>query len=272
MARPGSAWSAIDTITIAAAVLAMLAVTPSQWLGSLGAWTELIVTAQPLLGLIALALVGWQMVVARRRLASARSRRASDPELISSDELGVHRLLEVLQDIFKRMNRVAGAREHTARVVMLTGRFTVNHLCDIVKQHPHRSRWRIRILIMSPSAPVVGRLQEGTRQDIAANLGHLAELEKMVADQGWPYEIECRTYGVPPTMRGFLLDDRHLFLGHTAWDDGQLTTQGRHLVHIQRGTEASDLQIEWFASWFDWVFAQARPPADGPTGRPPGEG
>jgi hypothetical protein len=115
---------------------------------------------------------------------------------------------------------------------------------------------------MSPTSPAVAVLQHRTRHDVDASLGHLAELQQVAHQEDWTFEIEYRLYDAAPTMRGFLLGDRHLFLGYTAWNDEGLTAQGRYLLHVQAGSEATQLEIEWFRSWFDRVFAHARRPDD----------
>jgi len=247
-------------------LLAIVALTPGDRLDRLGAWTELLAGAQPFLGLTALVLVGGQMVIARQKLAVVvRHRRRPEREVIALDGLGVHRLVELVRGILGEMGRSDDVAGHRARIVMLTGRSVVDPLFEILRSHRPPGRWRIEILILSPASPVIARLEHRTRHDVDASLGHLVELQEMARQEGWTYEIEVRMYDAAPTMRGFLLGDRDLFLGYTAWAGDSLTTQGRRLLHVPSGTEASDLEIEWFMTWFDRVFAHARRPDTGPS-------
>lgn len=257
MARRSSALSAVDRVTVAATALAVLTLPPRDWLDRLGAWTDLVAAVQPFLGLVALVLVG-QMAIARQRLALVPSRRRADREVIASDGMGIHRLLGKVREILDQQARAGdGEPQHRARIVMLTGRSVVDPLFELVRSRPP-GRWRIEILIVAPTSPVVGVLEHRTRHDVDASLGHLAELQEMARQERWPYEIEYRMYEAAPTMRGFLIDDRHLFVGYTAWTGDRLTTQGRRLVYVPAGTEANDLEIEWFRSWFDRVFLHGR--------------
>jgi hypothetical protein len=262
MIRSSSAWSAVDRVTIAATALAILAVAPRDWLANLGAWTRLATTAQPFLGLVALVLVGGQMVVARHRLDLVRHRRRPERLLISPDSLDLRRLLDVVRNLLDQLGRSKEVPEHRVRMVLLTGRSMVDTLFDILKSQRPPGRWRLEILVMSPRSPVVAMLEHRTPHDVEASLCRLVELQEMAREESWPYDIEYRMYDAAPTMRGFLLDDRHLFLGYTAWSGDRLTTQGRHLLHVQGGTAATDLEIEWFMSWFDRVFDHARRPDD----------
>jgi hypothetical protein len=260
MAKRTSVWTTVDGVTIGATALAILAVTPNGWLDNLGAWTELLADAQPLLGLAALVLVGSQTVVVRRRLERVRHRRRPDRELLSTDGLGIYRLLEAVQPILERTGQAKDVSEHRVRVAMLTGRAMVDPLFDILTSQRPPGRWRVEILVVSPTSPIVAQLEHRTRHDVEASLCRLAELRSIARREGWTYDIEYRTYDAAPTMRGFLVDGAHLFLGYTAWVDDVLTTQGHSLLHVEAGTPAADLEVQWFRSWFDHTFAAAGRP------------
>ena len=243
----------MDRMTVTAGVLALLALTPSEWVENLGAWGVLLSAARPVAALgLGLLVVGVVVLLLRR---STSPIEVISPGGVPEDSF-VRRVLDILESL-------DGNRHHTVRIVVITGSSTINYLRQILTTQQLRGHWDIKVLIMSPDAPAVDDLENGSSQNIAASLVTLGQLKAKALAHRWPCTLRWTTYDDPPMMRGFVIDDEHLFLGHTAWRNGTLTDQDRHLIPIRRGPDWADLKIECFTTWFDRTWQQCPQAPDG---------
>jgi hypothetical protein len=121
-------------------------------------------------------------------------------------------------------------------------------------------------LMLDPNVPAVELLAKGSRANIHASVEQLMELRAHAEGEQKPITLEWRGYSQLPLVRGFSVDDDHLFWGLTAWHDAdpsprmvtpKMHTQGRWLVYLTSRAEFGRKAIESFHTWFDYQWKYA---------------
>lgn len=241
-------------------VLAVLALSPQDWTANLGDWTNLIQSNQSfLMALLVLVLVAL-LVVARQPFV-ARLEYLAQSEYLGVPDMAPQGVQSRVVGILDRLSQ-AERGVHIARVTFLTGQSTLNYLLQLIDKHSTRSNWEIRVLILDPDSPDVMRLGESAREEILASCARLASVKGRIVSRARPATISWRSFPQLPMIRGFLIDDDHLFFGYFEWQclDGawELHEQNKRLVYARRGDALSMDSIEFFKSWFDYRWETGR--------------
>jgi hypothetical protein len=96
-----------------------------------------------------------------------------------------------------------------------------------------------------------------TARAVVAKFSHqIAENEQLLDHRD--ISIEIRSYGLPPTIHGFLVDDSHLYLGFTEFHGGKL--QGGQFAYLYLSRSKSDEMtahlFRVFRSWFMYHWSR----------------
>jgi hypothetical protein len=242
-------------------LLAVLALSPQEWAGKLGAWTSLLLAyLTPLMALLMLTLV--ILLVMAKQPFVTRLEYISQSEYLGIPDMAPVGIQSRVVGILDRLGQSSHSRTHIARITFLTGRLTLGYLDQIVDKHITRSNWDIRVLILDPESPETDKIGPGAKQEVVASCALLASIKRKTVSQARPAKISWRGFPDLPMVRGFLIDDDHLFFGYFEWQsiDGawQLHEQNKMLVYARRGDELSTDSIEFFKSWFDYRWEIGR--------------
>lgn len=241
--------------------LAVLALSPKEWAAKLGSWTSLLFAYKtPLMALLMLALVA--MLILARQPFVARLEYIAQAEYFGVPDMTPKGIQSRLIGILDRLGESGHSQAHIARITFLTGRSTLNYLDQVVDRLSTRSNWDIRVLIFDPDSPEMGRLGPGRREEVLAGCALLASIKQKIVSRSRPASISWRGFSSPPMVRGFLIDEDHLFFGYFEWQkiDGswQLQEQNKRLIYARHGDELSVDSIEFFKSWFDYRWETGR--------------
>lgn len=244
-------------------LVAVLAVSPEGWTESLGAWTRLFIRFQGLLlGLLVLILIV-QLFLARQPFLSrleymAPAEYQGVPDMLPQGIAG--KIVSVLDEVGDTQSEA----EHVVRINVLTGGATLHYLDQVIDRYATRSNWDIRILIADPDSPLIENLGDGAREQIFASCARLASIKDKIISKRRPARISWRSFTVLPMVRGFTIDEDHLFFGYFVWRrDGdkrhlRLCEQNTRLLYARRGDQLSRDSIEFYISWFDHEWARGK--------------
>jgi len=141
-------------------------------------------------------------------------------------------------------------RKHSVKIIASAGGTTVN---SIVPQliHETTEALEISISLINPKMRANDYLPKHWGLESRATLNHL---EKIGLEEISRVRIVCNTYDYVPCIRGFLVDNQHLFLGYFYWvkSGGTIELKGAEHPHIyyQRSSKYEHL-FRLFESWFD---------------------
>jgi hypothetical protein len=238
----------------------ILALSPGEWLMKLGDWADLFIRFRiPLLGSLVLVLVVQLILAKQPFLARLEYMTSAEyqgvPDMAPQGMQG--RIVTVLDEVGQTTSR-----EHVVRIVVLTGGATLHYLDQVIDKYPTRSNWDIRVLIADPGSPEIEKLGEGAKEQVRASCARLASTRARVASRARPAKISWRGYMSPPMIRGLTVDEDHIFFGYFVWirqdNAWRLCEQNKRLIHARRGDELSRDSIEFFISWFDYEWLNAR--------------
>jgi hypothetical protein len=242
-------------------VLALLALSPKEWIAKLGGWADFLFEfrVQILAGLV---------IILTAQLFLARQPFLSRLEYIVPVEYGgvpdmlPNRMQSKVTEILEALDENDSRSEHVARIIVLTGQSTLHYLDQIVKRFPAKSGWEIKVLLMDPDAPSIARLEEGAREQVLGSCAMLASLRNRAVKSGKSVKVSWRVYSELPMIRAFLINEHHLFFGYFAWDHEHgswtLHEQNKGFIHAKRGDPLSRDSIEFFKGWFDYQWAHGR--------------
>jgi hypothetical protein len=260
----------LTTILVGALPLTVppvFALAPHQLVDNVAAWIGLLsprdyITAAVALVLLLVALLGMRLLIMKVRAGSRVEYlgprvRNGMPEHVPRDiEERVVRILDGLRE-------PNGSGSHEIRLVVVTGQDTLGSFEHIGRMYSTYRRWAVRVLILDPDAPGVDLLARGTRAHIMASLSLLGAMRETAVTDQRPLKLEWRTYQQLPAMRGYLIDDEHLFFGLTAWTGFDLTpkidtprmhTHDKRLAYVTPRDQFGRDAIESFKSWFDYQW------------------
>jgi hypothetical protein len=242
-------------------LLALLALSPQEWAGKLGAWASFLIAHRVhVLVLLVLLLAG--LWFKARQPFVTRLEYISQSEYGGITDMAPVGIQSRVVGILDRLGQPGHSRTHIARIIFLTGRSTLNYLDQVVDKHRTRSDWDIRVLILDPESAAMDKLGPGRKQEAIASCAQLASIKHKIVSRTRPAKLSWRGFSDLPMVRGFLIDDEHLFFGYFEWQnvDGgwQLHEQNKTLVYARRGDHLSVDSIEFFKSWFDYRWETGR--------------
>jgi hypothetical protein len=254
-------------------LVAVLAVSPAGWTENLGAWTRLLIKFQGLLlGLLVLILIV-QLFLARQPFLS-RLEYMAPAEYQGVPHMLPQGIESKIVSVLDEVGDTHSEAEHIVRINVLTGGATLHYLDQVIDRYATRSNWDIRILIADPDSPLIESLGDGAREQITASCARLAAIKDKIISKRRPARISWRSFTVLPMVRGFTIDEDHLFFGYFVWRrDGnkgrwRLCEQNTRLLHARHGDQLSRDCIEFYVSWFDHEWARGKNPEK--TGAPTG--
>jgi len=212
------------------------------------------------MALLVLALVA--MLILARQPFVTRLEYIAQAEYLGVPDMTPKGIQSRLVGILDRLGESGHSQAHIVRVTFLTGRSTLNYLDQVVDRLSTRSSWDIRVLIFDPDSPEIGGLGPGGRAEVLASCTLLASIKQKIVSRSRPASLSWRGFSNPPMVRGFLIDEDHLFFGYFEWQrvDGswQLHEQNKRLIYARHGDELSVDSIEFFKSWFDYRWETGR--------------
>jgi hypothetical protein len=261
--------------------LAVLAVTPTEWIGKLGAWSELLLRSKgPLLIiLIASLLARWAWLEFRRTAMNKSPIRALGTlprfEGPKGTEDDVHfvpmDVYTCFLDVLRELRDVDSGTRHVIRIWTATGATVLGPLKHYVDLAPtSSSSFDIRVLLMDPDSPRTREAGHQWPEESIESIRKLAAIKESIRDKARPIKLDWRLYPQTPALRLLLINDTHLFFGFNIWSieneipqlHQQASSYTGKLFYVRAGDPHDGIFIEAAQNLFDheWEAGrQARP-------------
>lgn len=141
-------------------------------------------------------------------------------------------------------------RKHSVKIIASAGGTTVN---SIVPQLIHETNEPLDISI-SLINPKMRANEYLPKHWVLESRATLNRLEKIALEETTRVKIVCNTYDYIPCIRGFLIDNQHLFLGYFYWVTSGKTVElkGAEQPHAYyKRSPENERFFRLFESWFD---------------------
>jgi hypothetical protein len=249
----------------ATSLAGVFTLTPRQWQETLEEWVGPVFTHQ--IPLAVAVLLGVVVAALLRRQRLVRGLEYMTPtEYGGISDVAPRRIQLRVTEILGTLGDTDPTNEHIARLVVLTGRNTLHYLDQVIERYASRARWDIRVLILNPESPEIEQLASGTREDARAGCAFLGSLQRKIAAKARPARLSWRMYTELPRVRGFLLDEDHLFFGFFVWEEidgsARLREQNKGFVYAGPRDQLSRDCIAFFKSWFDHEWRRGEDPQE----------
>lgn len=140
-------------------------------------------------------------------------------------------------------------KKHTIKIIASSGGTTVNSTIPQLLREVIVPL-EISVLVINPKSRFMEYLPKHWALESSATLNRLEQL-KTIKDS--PHTITCHTYDYIPCVRGFLIDEKHLFIGFFHWmkaGDG-VELKGADNPHsYYKRTPEHENYFALFESWF----------------------
>ncbi|MBP7149414.1 MAG: hypothetical protein KBD01_17930 [Acidobacteria bacterium] len=192
----------------------------------------------------AAALIAIELLFEVHGTTSGRSKRRTFPAF--------H---DVARDFRKHVEGRAGSKGHVrVRWLGLSMEYGASLLEDLLEgiahRHPH-AEVEVDVLMLDPSWPQLGALNETWPQKARAASSTLAKAAKVIAGAtGGRQRLQLRTYRHVPYWHGFVIDDDRAYIGRCVWRQDGLT--GGENPYELIVLEPSDARVQEFLAWFQF--------------------
>jgi uncharacterized membrane protein YedE/YeeE len=254
--------------------LALLALGPSDWIRSLGAWTHLFLAHRYALMVVLIVLLLVRLFMLEtgsgRILGSLKhidvrtlpleTDRAPDDarEWFPADSD------RTLRDELRRIERQRD-RSHIVRVWLATGGTivgTAGYFEQFFRMLWPKARFEVRILLMDPESPMIAEC--GHEDWAAESRASMHRLEAIAGKYSTTKNVrlEWRTYECPPMIRAVVVDESMMLFGFMTWfkerEGMQLHHQRPSYIRFAREQPGAADFIDFVTNWFDHEWERDR--------------